>query len=64
MEQWAKIGLTTHFGCLESYYNSVKTETCSADKLVGFYMGQGIQEWTKQNFWKTAFKKLKVIGST
>ena len=27
------------------------------------HMGQGIQEWTKQNLWKTAFKKLEVIWS-
>ena len=26
-------------------------------------MGQGIQEWTKQNLWKTAFKKFEVIWS-
>ena len=25
------------------------------------YLGQGIQEWTKWNFWKTAFKKFEVI---
>ena len=35
--------------------------------LTGFYMpliwhlGQGIQEWTKQNLWKTAFKKFEVM---
>ena len=23
------------------------------------HLGQGIQEWTKQNLWKTAFKNLK-----
>ena len=23
-------------------------------------MGQGIQKWTKQNLWKTAFKKFEV----
>ena len=23
-------------------------------------LGQNIQEWTKQNFWKTAFKKFEV----
>ena len=27
------------------------------------HMGQGIKEWTKQNLWKTAFKKLEVISS-
>ena len=27
------------------------------------YTGQGIQEWTKQNWWKTAFKKFGVIWS-
>ena len=26
-------------------------------------MGQGIQEWTKWNLWKTAFKKFEVIWS-
>ena len=26
-------------------------------------MGQGIQEWTKQNLWETVFTKIKVIGS-
>ena len=26
-------------------------------------MGQGIQEWTKTNLWKTAFKKFEVIWS-
>ena len=26
-------------------------------------MGQSIQEWTKQNLWKTAFKKHKVMQS-
>ena len=25
-------------------------------------MGQGIQEWTKQNLWMTAFKKLAKAG--
>ena len=24
-------------------------------------MGQGIQEWTKQDFWNTAFKNFEVI---
>ena len=27
------------------------------------HMGQGIQEWTKQNLWKTAFKKFEAIWS-
>ena len=27
------------------------------------YMGQGIQEWTKEKLWKTAFKKFEVIWS-
>ena len=27
------------------------------------YMGQSIQEWTKWNLWKTAFKKFEVIWS-
>ena len=26
-------------------------------------MGQDIQEWTKQNLWKTAFKKLYFVYS-
>ena len=26
-------------------------------------MGQSIQEWTKQNLWKTAFKKIEEIWS-
>ena len=26
-------------------------------------MGQGIQEWTKSNLWKTAFKKIEAIWS-
>ena len=26
-------------------------------------LGQDIQEWTKQNFWKTAFKKFEMILS-
>ena len=26
-------------------------------------MGQSIQEWTKYNLWKTAFKKFEVIWS-
>ena len=26
-------------------------------------MSQGIQEWTKQNLWKTAFKKCEVTWS-
>ena len=25
------------------------------------YLGQSIQEWTKLNLWKTAFKKFEVI---
>ena len=25
-----------------------------------FEIGQSIQEWTKQNLWKTAFKKFQV----
>ena len=25
-------------------------------------MGQGIQEWTKKNLWKTALKNLKLYG--
>ena len=25
-------------------------------------MGQSIQEWTKRNLWKTAFKKLTLIN--
>ena len=27
------------------------------------YMDQGIQEWTKQNLWKTAFKKFYLVHS-
>ena len=27
------------------------------------YLGQDIQEWTKENLWKTAFKNLKRYGS-
>ena len=27
------------------------------------YLGQSIQEWTKLNLWKTAFKKFEVIQS-
>ena len=27
--------------------------------LIIFYVGQGIQEWTKPNLWKTAFKKFE-----
>ena len=27
-------------------------------------MGQSVQEWTKENLWKTAFKKFEVIWST
>ena len=30
--------------------------------LTEFSMGQSIQEWTKQNLWKTAFKKFEVIS--
>ena len=26
-------------------------------------MGQGIEEWTKKNLWKTAFKRFEVIWS-
>ena len=26
-------------------------------------MGQSIQEWTKENLWKTSFKKFEVIWS-
>ena len=26
-------------------------------------MGQGIQEWTKKNLWKRAFKKIEEIWS-
>ena len=26
------------------------------------HMGQGIQEWSKQNLWNTAFKNLKWYG--
>ena len=25
-------------------------------------MSQGVQEWTKQNLWKTTFKKFEVIA--
>ena len=28
-----------------------------------WYLDQGIQEWTKQNLWKAAFKKFEVIWS-
>ena len=28
--------------------------------LESLCLGQGIQEWTKQNLWKTAFKKSEV----
>ena len=31
--------------------------------LMLLQMGQGIQEWTKQNLWKTFFKKFEVIWS-
>ena len=30
-------------------------------KLSEQYMGQGIQEWTKQNLWKAAFKKFTIL---
>ena len=26
-------------------------------------MGLGIEKWTKQNLWKTAFKKFEVVSS-
>ena len=28
-----------------------------------YYMGQSIQEWTKENLWKTALKKFEVTWS-
>ena len=28
--------------------------------LMVHHMGQSIQEWTKQNLWKTAFKKISL----
>ena len=31
--------------------------------LMLLQMGQGIQEWTNQNLWKTFFKKFEVIWS-
>ena len=33
------------------------------NQLVCHLMGQSIQEWTKRNLWKTAFKKYEVICS-
>ena len=27
------------------------------------HLGQGIQEWTKLNFWKAVFKRFEVIWS-
>ena len=31
-------------------------------KTAMLHMRQSIKEWTKQNLWKTAFKKLKEFG--
>ena len=35
------------------------TTRSRSDFFYNLYMGQSIQEWTKLNFWKTAFKKFK-----
>ena len=32
-------------------------------KTAMLHMKQSIQEWTKQNLWKTAFKKFKGVWS-
>ena len=34
---------------------------CIYNPMKGLYLGQSIQEWTKLNLWKTAFKKYSVI---
>ena len=34
---------------------------CIYSPMKGLYLGQSIQEWTKLNLWKTAFKKYSVI---
>ena len=53
-------------GCFSQYIsNSLETfSSCFADHYRNTncyeeYMGQSIQEWTKLNLWKTAFKKFK-----
>ena len=33
------------------------------NQLADIYMGHSIQEWTKQNLWKTVLEKSKVIWS-
>ena len=49
---------------LEAYPEAaVLTLNRSVKKYTLQYMGQGSQEWTKQNLWKTAFKKSEVIWS-
>ena len=47
-----KLVLNTYFHFLERLL-----------KTIHVYMGKSIQEWTKSNLWKEAFKKLEVIGS-
>ena len=45
------------------YHNCITL--LSSQSLVSnsqFYLGQSIQDWTKENFWKAAFKKLKGYG--
>ena len=42
---------------------SKKKILLTLNTLMLLQMGQGIQEWTKQNLWKTFFKKFEVIWS-
>ena len=35
----------------------------SREKPGNYDLGQGLQKWTKQNLWKTAFKKLEMRWS-
>ena len=44
------------------FINFIRIENCT-NKLINFidYLGQSIQEWTKSNLWKAAFKKFDGI---
>ena len=46
--------------------NNIHTNSLIRDQTLSVMMGhleQSIQEWTKQNLWKTAFKKYEGIWS-
>ena len=73
-EYFNQISLATSFRTIFPYLSRHKiAQTVCSDFRTSFkvlaeayvvpYVGQNIQEWTKQNLWKTAFKKFEVIWS-